>query len=309
MTPAKHRAGHLSWLRSIAAAPEDDNVRLYFADWLEELGGTLPDAACGRCKDGSVFVEARSPTDATYCVCPACDGCGRVPNALVSRAEFIRVQCDIGVWTIGGTHEPTHTDQHLKCPACVVDDLRARERELWPLVGPTFRPADDWDAHYDPACAGPTKFALVRRGFVYTVRGPLAALLGDGRTLGALAGMGAELLAVERCEAVGVDPWVNHDSTHWGWWERTIHSGPDTLPPELMDEMDGDPHRYDRGIGVAYSAERHTPGGCILFRTEAAARDALSAAILRLARRAAGLEAGSAASPGSISHGRPAPKS
>jgi uncharacterized protein (TIGR02996 family) len=104
----------LSFLDRIAADPDDDTVRMVFADWLDENAGTVPCPQCvngkspWQCKvcwaspgeDGEVvhgkgcYRLSEDGGGSEYpelCDCPACAGSGRVPDDRGERAEFIRV--------------------------------------------------------------------------------------------------------------------------------------------------------------------------------------------------------------------------
>lgn len=103
--------------------------------------------------------------------------------------------------------------------------------------------------------------------------------------------MGPELLLVQRAEPTDREPWVDLTRTQWGWWERSSYRNEDgsLLNRELMLIMADDPKRADWNTALRFHDESR-PGGCILFYTEADARNALSRAVLTLARRRAGLE-------------------
>lgn len=318
MTPDYHT--HPDWAalcRKIGERPDDDTVRLVAADWLEEHSRA---GLCEECVDGWKVSRTRNyqsdDYSTSYSQCPACHGSGRVSDGRAERAEFIRVQCEIATRLCGtcrGCNRPISDDRLADgcpcnsprgvnhgvvpayvctCPECDpaetgsvrerpadVQALHTREREVWPTVGSSFRPADDWDAHYDPACSGPTKFALVKRGFVATVRGPLAALLD------ALPGLGAELWAVEMADASDTPPWHLSSGGRYIWWDDDEWQSGDfdatgNLPTDLFAVV------WDR-----FPAERVVTGHrSMRFRTEADARVAISAGILRLARERAGLE-------------------
>jgi uncharacterized protein (TIGR02996 family) len=83
-------ADELAFLRAVLAAPDDDTVRLVYADWLEEHGGEVE---CGGCRGEGWYWsdDARSYRSD----CHPCSGTGRVPNSNAERAEFIRVQCEL----------------------------------------------------------------------------------------------------------------------------------------------------------------------------------------------------------------------
>lgn len=304
---------HPDWAalcRKIGERPADDTVRLVAADWLEERAG---DARCDFCAGTGRFNTEASQPEWAEEDCPTCHGTGRVSNGCADRAAFIRVQCEL----YRAKFDPLASSSNF-------GELLAQHSRLADKLGHVaFGVSTSWAMYYELAPHNKSRaLAHVQRGFITTVRGPLSDLIGGpcgrcdgngrlfiavrsptdsdsayclcpdcagtGRTAGHLAKIGVELLLVERAEASGSEPWVNLDRTHWGWWERTIHSGPDTLPPDLMDDMDDDPRRYDYGIGVARRAHA-SPGGCILFASEAHARAALSRAILSVCRERAGL--------------------
>lgn len=309
---------YAAFMRAIAAAPDCDTPRLVLADWLEEHAGTV---SCDRCygtgrravysawANGDGFSRNESEP------CLTCHGSRLVSNGCGERAEFIRMQCELAA------HERLAFDPNWKAAS----GLREAELRLWHEVSGHFPAVGDNPVYNGASCEYRTSAGTfaVRRGFAGTVRGPLAVLLGGecgrcggnrrgpdefaggtfwptdcpdchgtGRTPGDLERMGAELWAVEAATPTDCEPWVNLDRTHWGWWERNSYHNEDEslLDRELMLAMAADPARGDWDIGVRFTDDS-PPGGCILFRAEAAARDALSQAVLALARRRAGLEA------------------
>lgn len=86
---------HRAMLAAIVADPNDDTLRLAYADWLEEQPGERVPCPSSRCKAG-VLVDrgnGRYCTDVEVILCPACDGTGTVRDERRSRrAEMIRCQ-------------------------------------------------------------------------------------------------------------------------------------------------------------------------------------------------------------------------
>ena len=186
-------------LRAIPENPADDVVRLVYADWLEEHGGTL---VCPKCKGtrierryesvGREFSGFSMEYRSYDCPC----GTGTVPDGRREQAEFIRVQCRIAEMEaavaeqrknaiMGGCCERFANNQACDCPSGPeVDALRKRERELWMAREWSYLPVGwqpSFSVHIDqtrPYDSGGATVALVRRGWVESVRLPLAAFLG-----------------------------------------------------------------------------------------------------------------------------------
>jgi len=311
-------------LRAIPENPADDVVRLVYADWLEEHAG---EAACPTCQGFGEFVRSGQG-------CHVCPGTGTVPDGRRERAEFIRVQCRIAEMEaavaeqrknaiMGGCCERFANNQACDCPSAPeVDALRKRERELWQSVKKSIAtiPGGLWafisDSVGERATDERVPFsqtaygALVRRGFVESVRLPLAAFLGrpcmrcEGRGwhedgydrgvhvecnscsgTGRLGGCAAELFASQPVLSVTLsdrEPDGSDDgsSPPFAYYldapRLTYESRRSVLPAVLFDRLGGElsPHRSWRD-----------------FPTRAAALDALSAALVQWGRQLAGLTA------------------
>lgn len=288
---------------------------------------------CGRCKGHRFpgFFGSDSLADAFSLEieerrCPGCKGSGCVSNGAAERAEFIRVQCEIARMEKSG--EPCDIDPHEghtccddPCPVCASVTkyvaLCKREQELldkrqkqWfripGLYGPGF--AEDW-----PLCWWISSFesqprieGQLRRGFIHTVRGPLAMLVGGpcqrhdwyaesrcpdckgtNHRPGQLAAMGPELLVVQRAEATDVAA-GNFPGEPFRWWDKNEGVPNDPEPADL-------PRELFEIIAELYPNAKRVFGQsgfrrCLSFSTRDDADDAISAGILALARRQAGLE-------------------
>lgn len=184
-------------LAAIAANPDDDTVRLAFADWLDENAGTVE---CPKCKGK----KPRRWRDHSG-ICDVCNNAGFVHDNRAAQAEFIRVQVElargiscldpsIGA-VIAGKPAPCYMCRPRNkkdclpwCESCCRrDDLMNREREL-------LAHADRWrmgvlaervETNYDPASDTyrSTKYATAidswERGFPAVVILPLAVFLRD----------------------------------------------------------------------------------------------------------------------------------
>lgn len=214
-------------LATILAHPEDDLPRLVYADWLEERGEH-------------------------------------------ERAEFIRVQCELAKSPHCKTtvnYPPNYIYDRAKLWNCERCLLMFRERKLmdasdgdnlrsWlgnlggykPFADPT---GCGWDS-------GQIRVTL-RRGFVESVRLPLAAFMGgeDCRCVlqggepweschacagtGRTEGIAAALFAsqpVTRVNLAGVEPDNDGDDPPtWSWWKGDV---PGALPKELFNLLPGD---------------------------------------------------------------------
>lgn len=86
--------------------------------------------------------------------------------------------------------------------------------------------------------------------------------------------------------------WFNADRDIFGWWcedELSTLTDPNILTLPLMIHMDGDKRRCDKLIANRFNCEEMR--GCILFREDSHARDALSQACVAYGRSLAGLPA------------------
>ncbi len=80
-------------LKAIIAAPDDDTVRLAYADELE--GADTVSMVCPKC-EGRKQVTGYSNNATMLMGCETCDGAGSVPDTTNrDRAEFIRVQVEL----------------------------------------------------------------------------------------------------------------------------------------------------------------------------------------------------------------------
>jgi uncharacterized protein (TIGR02996 family) len=134
-------------LAAVLADPEDDTVRLAYADWLDENGGM---EECTRCRDRRVvgwdYVNGIGKPPKEY-PCPECTvpGYEPKPDGCRELGEFIRLQCKLA-------RNPQVTET---CPHCGSDDgynhnsgcLYSREYELR-----TAHP--EWSRCKCPACGG-----------------------------------------------------------------------------------------------------------------------------------------------------------
>lgn len=171
---------------AILSEPDEDTVRLEYADRLDELDGSVPCGAVGRhhgdrCDGGRI----QSPNAQFTQDCPTCRGTGSVPNGYADRAEFVRVQVELA-----------HENEIPWRYSCTVrDPLRRREGELhaanwhswwpreWDAIKPVYRRgfveeigccSADWLAHHEqlfwspkqtvacPVCNGQKKLKRCR---------------------------------------------------------------------------------------------------------------------------------------------------
>lgn len=81
-------------LRAVIENPDDDTVRLVYADALDELPTLY--VTCPTCKDTKLLHGSSYGRSMTM-VCDACSGTGEVIDTFpAERAELIRVQCELG---------------------------------------------------------------------------------------------------------------------------------------------------------------------------------------------------------------------
>lgn len=135
-------------LAAIRANPEDDTVRLVYADWLDENAPLVMCKACdgyGGYKGYSIEHQRRINRPE----CPRCRSVGYIPHEMSDRAEFIRVQCSLA----GGREGTANEDSERRRPLLVRESaLLEANRERWQKA-----PC--------PACAGAT--VICKGGSLY----------------------------------------------------------------------------------------------------------------------------------------------
>lgn len=200
------------------------------------------------------------------------------------RAEFVRVQC-----RIAGLHDANGelkcqkcerwTSWHVYTPRCRGAVCKMRQREYY-----TSRRFCVWDW-----CRGipAGSYPVYRRGFVAEVSCSLAAFMQHAKAL-------FSAHPIERVTLTTNDRavWFNADRDIFGWWcedELSTLTDPNILTLPLMIHMDGDKRRCDKLIANRFNCEEMR--GCILFREDSHARDALSQACVAYGRSLAELPA------------------
>lgn len=120
----------------ILKTPDDDNIRLFYADWMSDN----PFLAC-TCDDGAQDTGASTPWGEWISIkCPNCDGTGNLYHGFPERAAFIRAQ----VWLSQVKPKPCQHEcksegpPGIYCtscghaPECCNCDLHEMVR--WPLI-------------------------------------------------------------------------------------------------------------------------------------------------------------------------------
>lgn len=143
---------HAILFRQILDNPDDDHVRLVYADWLDEFADATE--ACPECDGNWLSIVGRAQTydknRSEWVDCPRCSGSGRVPARpdARDRAELIRVQVELarhknGVCPDWCVHHPdncpvarledresallsAHEDWRPACPVCLNDEAQSR---------------------------------------------------------------------------------------------------------------------------------------------------------------------------------------
>lgn len=258
------RSDEEALMDAIRNDPNDDTVRLAYADWLDE------NAACNACF--GTTLAGWGAWDKNHGPCAECRGTGTNGNA--ARAEFVRVQVAIA-------GEPTGNFYSLN---------RKREREL--LTPPT---------NHDSWCAPIPRIGGVgitfRRGFVDEVRLTLAQFVGGpcghsgdehrrdrqrgepypcastDRTPGLAAAIGAHpVRRVGLTDRSSQEYYYDSLLTVYGW-RSTPEGRPYDIPPDLLNIM-----------RRMFPKNAKGKVNWVDFDTEQAARDALSEACVEYAR-------------------------
>lgn len=153
MTTTDSTGTHL--LAAILANPDDDTVRLVFADWLEESGEA----------DRAEFIRVQVELDKGEQFEPhGCDVCGNTPDAegLIEHGRGCYTQHEDG----GGTSYADYTARYYA--------LLERERTLFIEHRPGWFPVPpgrglDWDIRLTSPFDDTRPDYVVRRGFVHSV--------------------------------------------------------------------------------------------------------------------------------------------
>jgi uncharacterized protein (TIGR02996 family) len=181
-------------LAAIDARPWDDTPRLAYADWLDETAGEVACAHCGgggrqRWKNPS-GQGRRSVVKSGRCT--FCCGSGRVPDGRRDRAEFIRVQCELGRLEgadVRRDHSPHRAQLHgLRRRA---DRLLGGNAYNWlsPIADAPLRMATHKADTVRVIFGGGGCDITFARGFPATLDLPLAALLADPARVGRVVGL------------------------------------------------------------------------------------------------------------------------
>jgi hypothetical protein len=139
-------------LAAVIARPLDDQMRLGYADWLEETAGMVPcvGGCSGWTRLGYVPTTASTREAPKWVHCSTCRGTGSVSNGHAERAEFIRCQVELALWGDEKARPRAYGNWFVDCRAnaqgtgdicrapspstgCEYHALRRRERELLDL--------------------------------------------------------------------------------------------------------------------------------------------------------------------------------
>lgn len=173
MTPTPDE---LAMIEAIRANPEDDAVRVAFADMLDENAGEVPcplREMLGYCGGPAPGKKGRKP-------CSECNDTGAASDGRKERAELVRLQCTKRADR--PAHNHTGCENREQCQLCErMSRISAAKKYLISTLPVIVR-----ESQY------PLKDTYeIARGFVHTVRGPLAAFWEDREC--------------ERCDGTGWD--------------------------------------------------------------------------------------------------------
>jgi len=193
-----------AFVEQVLRNPDDDTVRLVFADFLDETA--RPDEPCYRCsqyaRQGKVPDDVNSPAP-EWVTCPACDGAAVRPNPDKVWAELIRIQIRLARWPdvpferpfLRKTQSEEVKEQVEEAMAGGIARLRGREEELVQHLGHEIVGADDLEDYGPPRLVVPGglvswrfrqlygRVLVFRRGFIDAVVCPAEHWLAVGRRL------------------------------------------------------------------------------------------------------------------------------
>ncbi len=257
-------------LDTIRDRPDDDTPRLVYADFVEERGGS-GDAEFAEFIRVGCELAKTSETKTFNQLIHQVEWHSRKSSEWGRNARFVlsNPADRIGVMLYDDAN-PEH------------QTLCSRERELWPAVRGRFEavvPQPTIDGVLPVALDENSPVTTFRRGLPAEVRGPLAVLVGGGRTPGIVAEL-RRSWPVVRAVAVDKKPLEFDGRFLWHNAEHRLTSSehdndtrpPDHLPAELFNRLSGfiprDAHVTDAVRG---------------WPTEPAAFNALSTAIIAVA--------------------------
>lgn len=155
-------------LRAIRKNPEDDTVRLAYADWLDERDGPVD---CTYCRGRDECPKEDGTFDPAW-HCPHCNG---RKNGFAQRAEFIRVQVEIAQMEARQAHWHYRDEFYDKVEDSEYAALRQRAHDLF------IRYRFDWfEKPIPPLASGPAAYLYEPRtvtGCLSTGRGFISTAL------------------------------------------------------------------------------------------------------------------------------------
>lgn len=194
-------------LAAIRAEPGDDIRRLDYADWLDEQP---TEVVCGQCKGRGQAYEFFGP-ESRWVGCTTCSGTGYVPSGFRERAEFLRMQCELSLnrFETGEPHgliltstEIIRAGQLKKCERYWIETNRKILRDQLNLDISLLRQGPINDGFGE---------GLFSRGFIHTVRCPLATWIAHGPAI-----VRNPVACVERVEVTDREPM--YQSEYGFWW-------------------------------------------------------------------------------------------
>lgn len=264
-----------TFLRRIRELPECDNLRLIYAEWLDDH----PFLAC-TCDDGSQDTGGTTPWGEWISIkCPNCDGTGNLHHGFPERAHFIRIQCEIAAQKRGERQaseandriQDELSDAEMRAWGTVQNDLGEEIRDWWQLV---LGHSKCYRCDFHKSVATFPHQAIYRRGFVDEVVCTIGQWMGFG-PCGGCSGVGwyvyssspNEQRPCEVCDGLGGQPAIG---------PLVVASQP-VLKVRFPDWMPAD--RTVVNERWYWFRSRTTP-----FESQQSAEDAISAAALLWAK-------------------------
>lgn len=265
-----------AFIRSICERPEDDTVRLVFADWLEEH--EEPESTCPKCEGKRQIYTGMDGMK--WVPCNECGGRGYIGDVTnANRAEFIR----LGI-------ERSHVETWDGRPELL--DMMSRQNRLLESNADRWSPwrgGDSVPKAYrvemgDTLTWGDGTVFVFERGFAVRIRSTCRAFIDNSFMF--------LTHPIEHVRFTDKEPLQNSGGWHWERAEHDTQVSPSVLPRAIFEKLpvsrgeDGELADECRGYPCEYRDGEHT---ALAYLTPGRAFTALSRAWVSWGRNLAGL--------------------